>query len=52
MSYKFILLKIMPRYNFGELLGFFAKGLLPLKIQTKFKSGLLLEFVIQNPFVI
>jgi hypothetical protein len=40
----------MPRDNFGELLGFFPKGLVPIKIQTKFKYWLLSEFVIQNPF--
>jgi hypothetical protein len=47
MSSEFIFLKIMPRYNFGELFIFFSKGLVPLKIQTKFKSCLLPEFVIQ-----
>jgi hypothetical protein len=40
----------MPGYNFGELLGFSPKGLVPLKIQTKLKSFLLPEIVIQNSF--
>jgi hypothetical protein len=43
-------METMSRENFGELLGFFPKGLMPLKIQTKFKSCLFPEFVIQNPF--
>jgi hypothetical protein len=43
-------MKIEPRENFGELFRFFTKGLMHLKIQTKFKSCLLPEFVIHNPF--
>jgi hypothetical protein len=50
MPSKIIFLKIMPRDNFDELLGFFPKGLVPLQIQAKFKSCLFPEFVIQNPF--
>jgi hypothetical protein len=45
---KFIFLKIIPRDNFGELFRFFPKGLVHLTIQTKFKSCLVPEFVIQN----
>jgi hypothetical protein len=40
----------MPRYNFGEFLGFSPKGLKPFKIQTKFKTKFFPEFLIQNPF--
>jgi hypothetical protein len=47
---KFIFLKVMPRDNFGELLGFFPKGLVLLKIQTNFKYWLLPKFLIQTPF--
>jgi hypothetical protein len=47
---KFIFSKIIPKENFGQLLGFFPKGLMPLKIQNKFKYCLLPEFVIQNTF--
>jgi hypothetical protein len=50
MSSKFIFLKIMTRENFGELFKLFSKDLMPLKIQMKFKSCLLHEFVIQNPY--
>jgi hypothetical protein len=50
LPYKFIFMETMSRENFGELLGFFPKGLMPLKIQTKFKSCMFPEFVIQNPF--
>jgi hypothetical protein len=50
MQSKFTFIKTMTRENFCELFRFFPKGLMSLKIQTKFKSCLLLEFVIQNPF--
>jgi hypothetical protein len=46
---KFTGLKIIRRYNFGEFMEFFPKGLnLPFKTQTSFKLDLLLEFIIQN----
>jgi hypothetical protein len=50
MPCKFIFMEIIPGENFGELFRFFPKGLMPIKIQTKFKSCLLSEFIIQKPF--
>jgi hypothetical protein len=47
MPSKFTFMNVMPRENFGELFRFFPKGLKAIKIQTKFKSCLLPEFVIQ-----
>jgi hypothetical protein len=46
---KFVVLMIMPRKIFGEFMRFFPKGLNPFKIQIKFKFGLFLKFLIQNP---
>jgi hypothetical protein len=39
-------MKVVRSKNFGELIGFFFKGLNPFKIQTKFKFELFLEFLI------
>jgi hypothetical protein len=40
-------MKIMPRYNFGEFLGYFPSGLNPFKIQTKFTMDLIPKILIQ-----
>jgi hypothetical protein len=50
MPSKFILMKIIHGENFGQLFRFFPKGLMPIKIQTKFKYWLLPKFVTQKPF--
>jgi hypothetical protein len=38
------------RKNFGEFLGIVPNHLMPLKIQTNFGFGFVLEILIQNPF--
>jgi hypothetical protein len=46
---KFSVLKVMPRYNFGEFMEVLPKGLNPFKIQSVFELDFLLNFIIQNP---
>jgi hypothetical protein len=46
---KFSVLKIMQRYNFGKFMKFLPKDLNPFNIQSDFKLGFLLNFIIQNP---
>jgi hypothetical protein len=46
---KFSVLKIMPRYNFGEFMEVLSKGLNSFKIQPVFELKFLLNFIIQNP---
>jgi hypothetical protein len=45
---KFSVLKVMSRYNFGEILEFLPKGLNPFKIQSNFELEFCLNFIIQN----
>jgi hypothetical protein len=41
---KFSVLKIMPRYNFGEFMDFLPKGFNPFKIQSVLELEFLLFF--------
>jgi len=48
-QYKFTVLKITPRKNFGEFMTFFPKDLNPFKIKASFKLELFPGFLIPNP---